>query len=196
MRARRRPRARVCCRLSGWSGLRQIGLTAGRLPGRIPQVDDKSPHAVVRQVVTEVYSSAQKPSRESLIVHCLGRAYLAANGWDRSEEQAKAGALKVNQWKAARVAPKATRVALFIASWAAAMRAENREEYTITEYARFWKETERQAYRLQSEFRDLWPGVETPNELAGQIVKQSELKLEKDKRGNVAPFPVSVQVSA
>ncbi len=76
------------------------------------------------------------------------------------------------------------------------MRAEGRDEYTITEYARFWNETERVAYRLQSEFRELWPDVLTPNELAGQIVKQEELKLEKDKRGKALPFPVSVQVSA
>lgn len=120
----------------------------------------------------------------------------SANGWEKSEEQAKAGRFKVNQWKAARVAPKATRVALFIASWAAAMASEGRDEYTITEYARFWQETERNAYRLQVEFRDLWPGHETPNELARQIVMQRGLGLEQDEGGKVAPFAISVEVTA
>ena len=44
-----------------------------------------------------------------------------------------------------------------------------REEFTITEYQRYWNESERQAYRRQVEFRELWP--ETPNELGRQIVK-------------------------
>jgi hypothetical protein len=164
--------------------------------GRIEQVTVRSTHAAARQVASQVFSSTREPAKDSLIVHCLGRAYLAANGWERSEEQTKAGTFKVNQWKAARVAPKATRVALFITSWAAAMRAEGRDEYTITEYARFWNETERVAYRLQSEFRELWPGLDTPNELARAIVKQKGLQLEQDKGGRVLPFSVSVQVTA
>lgn len=129
-------------------------------------------------------------------MHCLGRAYLAANGWERSEEQAKAGRFKVNQWKAARVAPKATRVALFIASWAAAMAADGRDEYSITEYARFWRETERNAYRLQVEFRDLWPGHDTPNELAREIVKARGVSVERGEGGKVEPFAISVEVTA
>jgi Lhr-like helicase len=78
------------------------------------------------------------------------------------------------------------------------MRAEDRDDYTITEYARFWRETERQAYRLQEEFRELWPEyVETnPTQLALQIVKQGSLKLSKDKKGNPQPFDVSVEVTA
>ena len=148
------------------------------------------------KVAAQVFADTRTPTKDALIVHCLGRAYLAANGWERSEEQAKAGAFRVNQWKAARVAPKATRVALFMASWAAAMRFERREEYTITEYARFWNETERTAYRLQEEFRELWPEYKesNPNELARQIVKQE--KLSKDETGRPLPFSVSVQVTA
>lgn len=136
-----------------------------------------------------------KASKDSLLVHCLGRAVVAANGWEKSEAQAAAGTLKVNQWIGARVAPKATRVALFIGSWAAAMRVEGREEYTITEYMRFWNEGERRAYRLQGEFRELWPEFDTPNELARQIVKQN-VELEDDKRGKPRPFSVSVRVVA
>ena len=156
------------------------------------------PMTAAAKVAAQVFADTRKPTKDALIVHCLGRAYLAANGWEKSEEQAKAGDFKVNQWKAARVAPKATRVALFITSWAAAMRAEDRTDYTITEYARFWHETERQAYRLQEEFRELWPEYKesNPNELALQIVEQEALKLPKDKRGNPQPFDVSVEVAA
>jgi hypothetical protein len=155
-------------------------------------------HVAARQVAASVFSDARQPHTDALIVHCLGRAYLASRGWTESEAEFKAGRFKVNQWKAARVAPKATRVALFINSWAAAMRAEDRDDYTITEYARFWRETERQAYRLQEEFRELWPEyVETnPTQLALQIVKQGSLKLSKDKKGNPQPFDVSVEVTA
>ena len=156
----------------------------------------KNTHARAAQVAANVFSEARRPSKDALIVHCLGRAYLAANGWEKSEEQARAGTLKVNQWKAARVAPKATRVALFITSWAAAMQSESRGDYTITEYARFWNETERDAYRLQKEFRDLWPEFRTanPNELARQIT--TENKLSKDKAGKPLPYAVSVEVLA
>ena len=158
----------------------------------------KNGHGEARQVVGSVFSGARRPHRDALIVHCLGRAYLASVGWDESEAEFKSGRLKLNQWKAARVAPKATRVALFITSWAAAMRSEDRDDYTITEYARFWRETERQAYRLQEEFRELWPEYadSNPTTIAGQIVERAELKLSKDKKGNPQPFEVSVEVRA
>jgi hypothetical protein len=154
-----------------------------------------SPLGVGAKIAAELFASTRKPTRDSLLAHCLGRAYLAANGWERSEEQARVGKLKVNQWRAARAAPKATRVALFISSWAAAMKAEGRNEFTITEYARFWRESERNAYRLQVEFRDLWPEFSTPNELARQVVKNGGPSLEESD-GKVEPFPISVEVAA
>ena len=40
------------------------------------------------------------------------------------------------------------------------------DSFSITEYQRYWNESERQAYRRQVEFRELWPEYETPNELA------------------------------
>ncbi|HVU77356.1 MAG TPA: hypothetical protein VHC67_07225 [Gaiellaceae bacterium] len=77
---------------------------------------------------------------------------------------------------AVKVTPKASRVAGFIITWAVAMREDGRSEYSITEYQRFWNEGERQAYRLQADFRALWPGFETPNELAVQLIKQLDAK--------------------
>ena len=57
------------------------------------------------------------------------------------------------------------------------MREEGRDSFSITEYQRHWLESERQAYRLQREFRELWPEYETPNELASQIVKHLDPKI-------------------
>lgn len=144
------------------------------------------------QVARQVLSGVRKPQREALIVHCLARAVIARNGWEKSEQEAKAGRLRLNQWVGARVAPKATRVALFITSWAAAMEAEGRDEFTITEYARFWNEVEREAYRYQREFRELWPEYETPNELARKVLQADGAGLKKETRP--APLPVTVEV--
>ena len=131
--------------------------------------------------------------RDTLITHCLGRAMRVAYGWDEAEDQFNAGTLKVSNWSAARAAPKATRVAGFIVAWAIAMRSEGKDEYTITEYERFWNAGERQAYRSQKEFRELWREYETPNELAAQIVKQLDGKLaEKNRR----KLPLSLVVLA
>ena len=52
-----------------------------------------------------------------------------------------------------------------------ARRGRGRILNTAMEYQRYWSENERQAYRLQKEFRELWPEYETPNELARQLVE-------------------------
>jgi hypothetical protein len=92
------------------------------------------------------------------------------------------------------VTPKAPRVATFITFWAVAMRLEGLNEFSITEYQRYWNENERQAYRLQVEFRELWPEFETPNELARQIVKYVDAR--KAGKRDVASLPMHVQVVA
>lgn len=89
-----------------------------------------------------------------------------------------------------RVTPKASRTAGFIILWAWAMKSEGKNAYTITEYQRYYSVGERQAYRSQSEFRDLWPEFDTPNELARQIVKQL------DKRPRPGSMPMSLPVVA
>ncbi len=116
-----------------------------------------------------------------------------AGGWEAANERFEAGELKVNAWMGVKVTPKASRVATFIVLWAVAMRAENLADFSITEYQRYWNEGERQAYRLQREFRELWPEFETPNELARQIVKYLEGKTSKRE---VASLPSRLQVTA
>ena len=138
-------------------------------------------------------SGNSKRRRDSLILHCIGRAVAAANGWDETQAQLEAGTFKVSHLAAAKATPKATRVATFIVSWALAMHDEGVDEYTITRFQRYWREGERQAYRAQKEFRELWPEFETPNELARQIVKQSDGKRLDSRQINV---PLSVSVLA
>ena len=141
--------------------------------------------------MTEPVRSKRK---DLLLAHCVARAVVAdLGGLKEAEARFEAGNLKVNAWMGVKATPKASRVAGFIILWAAAMRAEGRDSYSITEYQRYWKENERQAYRLQREFRELWPEFETPNELARQLVKQLDAKVNKRE---AASLPLKLQVSA
>lgn len=135
---------------------------------------------------------------DSVLAHCLARAVIHDQGGidaaverygPRAERLSKWGALKAT----ARVTPKASRVAAFIVMWAVAMQDEGSEEFSITEYQRYWSEGERQAYRLQQEFRELWPELDTPNAFAGQIMEQVKGKLSKRE---VASLPMTLQVNA
>lgn len=119
------------------------------------------------------------PRKDSLITHCMARAFIADEGgeeavrgkWGEEPGEALAAQSRLKQWKLQlRVAPKAARTAGFIIAWAWAMKAEGKDSYSITEYQRFYHEAERQAYRSQSEFRELFPEFETPNEIATQLV--------------------------
>lgn len=137
-------------------------------------------------------SAAKKARRkDTLLAHCLMRAMVEEQGGielavetygPQAERLGKWAALKV----AVKVTPKAARVAGFVISWAIGMREEGRSGYSITEYQRFWSEGERQAYRLQAEFRDLWPEFETPNELATQLMRQLDDKTADRDAGSLA----------
>jgi hypothetical protein len=115
-----------------------------------------------------------------------------AGGWEKAEKRFEAGELRINAWLGVKATPKGSRVATFIILWATAMRDEGRDQFSITEYQRYWNENERKAYRLQKEFRELWPEFETPNELARKLVSQ----LDAERPANVARLPMSVQVTA
>ncbi len=114
-------------------------------------------------------------------------------GWDKANARYDAGDVKVNAWLGVKATPKGSRVAAFIVLWAVAMRLEGADEFSITEYQRYWNEGERQAYRLQKEFRELWPEYENPNELARQIVKHVD---EKTSKREIAALPARLQVTA
>ena len=129
--------------------------------------------------------------KDTLLAHCLARAVVEEQGGlEKAVETYGPHAERLGRWAAIKVAvkvtPKASRVAGFVISWAIAMREEGRTEYSITEYQRFWNESERQAYRLQSDFRDLWQEFETPNELASQIVKYLDARTAAKHAGSLA----------
>ena len=109
---------------------------------------------------------------------------------ERAEQLSKWEALRT----AAKVTPKASRVAAFIVMWAVAMAEEKVDSYSITEYQRYWSESERQAYRVQAEFRELWPELETPDQLAGQLVDY--LKRHNVSKMQIARLPSALQLVA
>lgn len=138
-------------------------------------------------------------NRNSIIAHCIGRAVIHDQGGiEAAVEKYGPAAERLSKWEAlkttARVTPKAGRVAGFIVMWAFGMRESKTDTFSITEYQRYWNENERQAYRLQKEFRELWPEHETPNELARQIVKYLDDR-ERSKR-DIATLPAQLQVVA
>jgi hypothetical protein len=137
-----------------------------------------------------VTDNVRKPPRkkDSLLAHCLLRATLASQPAD-VEHLSKWAALRA----VAKVTPMASRVAAFVVMWAVAMREEGLDSYSITKYQRYWKENERQAYRLQEDFRELWPEYETPNELACQLLDQIDGRISKRE---VVSLPVHLQVVA
>jgi hypothetical protein len=141
-----------------------------------------------------VTESVRPKRRDSLLAHCLLRTAIAdLGGWEKAEAKLEAGTVKVNSWLGVKATPKASRVASFITLWAVAMQDEGLDSFSITEYQRYWNEGERQAYRVQSEFRELWPEFDTPNELARQLVKQLHGKVGKRE---AMSLPLKLQVTA
>lgn len=133
---------------------------------------------------------------DSILAHCLIRALVHNEGGEEAALARFGKDVEVKKWDAikasAKAAPLAMRVAGFIVQWAIAMQLEEKDEYSITEYQRYWAENERKAYRLQAEFRELWPEFETPNELARQIKKHVDAKMAKK---DVATLPMRLQVA-
>jgi hypothetical protein len=150
---------------------------------------------IVCQVTPNV--SPARRREDSLLGHCIARGIVEdLGGIDEAVESYGPKAERLSKWAAvkaaAKVTPKASRVAGFIVMWAAAMLDEGAEAYSITEYERYWQEGERQSYRLQTEFRELWPEYETPNELARQVIRQVDGKMTKR---DIATFPARLMVT-
>lgn len=135
---------------------------------------------------------------DTILGHCIARGVmLEEGGLAAAVEKYGPNAERWSTWAKLRAVtkatPKASRVASFIVCWAIAMQDEGRDTYSITEYQRYWNESERQAYRVQNEFRELWPESDNPNELAQQIVKKVRARLAKR---DVAKLPMTLQVEA
>lgn len=149
--------------------------------------------------ICQVTENVRKPDRrrDSLLAHCVARAMIHEQGGiDTAVEMYGPQAERLSKWAAvkaaAKVTPKASRVAAFIVMWAAAMMDEDADEFSITEYERYWHEGERQTYRLQKEFRELWPEYETPNEVARLVIRHVDEKLTKR---DIATLPARLMVT-
>jgi hypothetical protein len=139
-----------------------------------------------------------RKAEDTLLGHCIARAVIDdAGGLDAAKakygEHAERWSTLSKLRAVTKATPKASRVASFIVLWAVGMMEEGKEGYSITEYQRYWNESERQAYRVQNEFRELWPEFETPNELAEQIVEQVSRRIAKR---DAAKLPHTLKVEA
>src|SRR6476619_2841534 len=114
---------------------------------------------------------------DTLLGHCVASAVMRdvvreAGSFEAARAKYGESAERWSTWSKLRAVtkatPKASRVAVFIVCWAIAMQDEKREDYSITEDQRYWNENERKAYRVQNEFRELWPECDNPNEFAQQ----------------------------
>lgn len=135
---------------------------------------------------------------DTILGHCMLRAAIAEEGGLEAVAAKSEAGEALSKWDAikalARVTPKASRVATFIVLWAVAMRMEGLSQFSITEYQRYWSEGERQTYRVQKEFRQLFPEFETPDEIARRIVKHIDGRMSK-KQAAKLPMTLRVELS-
>jgi hypothetical protein len=84
----------------------------------------------------------------------------------------KAEALRANKWQAfklaAKVTPRASRVAAFISLWGLALDDLDRDELTVEEYAEWANEARATAFRRAADYRELWPDLDV-NELGRRV---------------------------
>jgi hypothetical protein len=112
---------------------------------------------------------------DTILAHCIARAVVADAG---GEEAARAGygdsaeGLQGSKWKAfraaAKVTPRASRVAAFIALWGLALDDLDRDELTVDEYAEWASEARATAFRRAADYRELWGDVDL-NELGRRV---------------------------
>ena len=112
---------------------------------------------------------------DTILAHCIARAVIAdAGGGEAAQAKygEKAEALKGNKWKAFRVAakvtPRASRVAAFISLWGLALDDLDRDELTVEEYAEWANEARATAFRRAADYRELWSDVDL-NELGRRV---------------------------
>jgi hypothetical protein len=97
-----------------------------------------------------------------------------AGGNEAAQEKydEKGEVLRANQWQAfklaAKVTPRASRVAAFISLWGLALDDLDRDELSVEEYAEWANESRATAFRRAAEYRELWPDREV-NDLARRV---------------------------
>jgi hypothetical protein len=112
---------------------------------------------------------------DTILAHCIARAVVADAGGEvaaRARYGDNAEGLQGSKWKAFRVAakvtPRASRVAAFIALWGLALDDLDRDELTVDEYAEWANEARATAFRRAADYRELWGDVDL-NELGRRV---------------------------
>lgn len=85
---------------------------------------------------------------------------------------------------------KGSRVCAFIAQWAIASQAVG-HAITLQEYAEWWRESRATAYREQQRFRELFPGLDTPQVIADAAIARRDEWL-NEGIGGLGKLPASV----
>jgi hypothetical protein len=132
---------------------------------------------------------------DTIVAHCIAAAIVAEEG---GEEAAKAKwgeqgeRLRESKWQAfkaaARVTPKAMRVATFIALWGLALDDLDRDELSVEEYAEWANEPRATAFRRAAEYRELWPMIDV-NEFGRRVrdhVRSHRRELSRNPRSLVS----------
>jgi hypothetical protein len=112
---------------------------------------------------------------DTILAHCIARAVRADAGGEeaaRAKYGDNAEVLQASKWKAFRVAakvtPRASRVAAFISLWGLALDDLDRDELTVEEYAGWANEARATAFRRAADYRELWPDLDL-NELGRRV---------------------------
>jgi hypothetical protein len=77
---------------------------------------------------------------------------------------------------------KGSKVTAFIAQWAIASQAMERP-ITLAEYGEWWKESRATIYRRQAEFRELFPGLDSPQPIADAAIARADEWLSRGVEG-------------
>ena len=136
---------------------------------------------------------------DTILAHCIARAVIAEAGGeeaakDRYGEQAEV--LRASKWQsfkvAAKVTPRASRVAAFISLWGLALDDLDRDELTVDEYAEWANESRATAFRRAAEYRELWEDVDV-NELGRRVRDYVRSNREIRRRPNgLTSIPVTI----
>ena len=105
--------------------------------------------------------------KDTILAHCIARAVIVDGGGEDlspavhgDQTQVAAVSRSSGHRTAARVTPKAARVASFVAMWGLALYELERPEISVDEFAEWAQESRATAFRRASEYRELWPDVD------------------------------------
>lgn len=85
---------------------------------------------------------------------------------------------------------KGSRVCAFIGQWAIASEALGKP-ITLEEYADWWRESRSTSYRHQARFREVFPGMDTPQPFANLAIARSSEWRSRGIKG-LGELPASV----